>query len=149
MQASVNTIAQTAENQAAANTLFRVLAAISFCHLLNDLVQSLIPAIYPILKSSFHLDFGQIGLITLTYQMTASLLQPVIGLYTDHHPKPYSLAIGMGFTLFGLVFFSMAPTYVMLLAAAARCSLYHVPTRVRITIPIKAAIENHATLLWP
>jgi len=119
MQASVNTIAQTAQKNAAANTLFRVLAAISFCHLLNDLVQSLIPAIYPILKSSFHLDFGQIGLITLTYQMTASLLQPVIGLYTDHHPKPYSLAIGMGFTLAGLVFFSMAPTYVMLLAAAA------------------------------
>lgn len=119
MQASVNNIAQIDRKNAAANTLFRVLAAISFCHLLNDLVQSLIPAIYPILKSSFHLDFGQIGLITLTYQMTASLLQPAIGLYTDHHPKPYSLAAGMGFTLAGLVFFSLAPTYPMLLGAAA------------------------------
>ncbi len=116
MQASV---AEISQKNAAANTLFRVLAAISFCHLLNDLVQSLIPAIYPILKSSFHLDFGQIGLITLTYQMTASLLQPVIGLYTDHRPKPYSLAVGMGLTLIGLVFFSMSPTYAMLLAAAA------------------------------
>src|SRR5689334_1494153 len=83
-------------------TAFNVLAAISFCHLLNDMVQSLIPALYPVLKSTFHLDFGQIGLITLTNQITASLLQPVIGLYTDRRPKPYSLAFGMSFTLLGL-----------------------------------------------
>lgn len=83
------------------------------------MVQSLIPSIYPMLKSSFHLSFGQIGLITLTYQAVASLLQPLVGLYTDHRPKPYSLVAGMGFTLVGLVFFSMAPTFVMLLAAAA------------------------------
>jgi FSR family fosmidomycin resistance protein-like MFS transporter len=101
------------------NTVFRILAAISFCHLLNDMVQSLIPAIYPIVKESFHLDFGQVGLITLTYQMTASLLQPVIGHYTDRRPQPYSLAIGMGFTLIGLLLLSMAPNYGMFLAASA------------------------------
>src|ERR1051326_3350242 len=87
-------------------TAFTVLAAISFCHLLNDMVQSLVPAIYPLLKSSFHLDFGQIGLITLTYHLTASLLQPVVGFYTDRRPLPYSLAAGMSFTLVGLVLLS-------------------------------------------
>ena len=86
-------------------TVVRILLAISFCHLLNDMVQSLIPAVYPILKSSYHLDFGHIGLITLTYQTVASVLQPLVGLYTDYRPKPYSLAIGMGFTLVGLVLF--------------------------------------------
>lgn len=96
-----------------------ILAAISFCHLLNDMVQSLISAVYPILKTSFHLDFGQIGLITLVYQVTASLLQPLIGLYTDRFPKPYSLPIGMGFTLAGLLLLSVAPTFVVLLIAAA------------------------------
>ena len=73
-----------------------VLAAISFCHLLNDMMQSLLPAIYPMLKENYALDFGQIGLITFTYQVTASLLQPVVGVYTDQRPKPYSLAVGMG-----------------------------------------------------
>ncbi len=92
-------------------TAFPILAAISFCHLLNDMVQSLIPAIYPLLKNAFHLDFGQIGLITLTGQMTASLLQPLVGLYTDRRPKPYSLTVGMGFTLVGLIILSMAPTF--------------------------------------
>ena len=77
------------------------MAAISFSHLLNDMMQSLLPAIYPILKSSFRLDFGQVGLITLTYQLTASLLQPLVGLYTDRRPQPYSLPVGMGFTLTG------------------------------------------------
>jgi FSR family fosmidomycin resistance protein-like MFS transporter len=98
---------------------FTILAAISFCHLLNDMVQSLIPAIYPLLKSSFHLDFGQIGLITLAYQLTASLLQPLVGLYTDRHPKPYSLSAGMGFTLIGLVILSRAPNYSMIIFGAA------------------------------
>lgn len=100
-------------------TLFSVLAAISFCHLLNDMVQSLIPAIYPILKSSFHLDFGQIGLITLTYQLTASLLQPFVGLYTDRRPHPYSLPVGMTFTLAGLLLLAIAPNFGMLLFAGA------------------------------
>jgi MFS transporter, FSR family, fosmidomycin resistance protein len=79
----------------AENTVFAVLIAISVSHLLNDTIQSLIPAIYPILKNSFRLSFTQIGLITLTFQLTASLLQPFVGLYTDHRPKPYSLATGM------------------------------------------------------
>jgi len=98
--------------------VFPVLAAISFCHLLNDLVQSLIPALYPILKGSFHLDFAQLGLISLTYQLTASLLQPVVGLYTDRRPLPFSLPIGMTFTLAGLLLLSAASTYPMLLIAA-------------------------------
>src|SRR3954447_1572197 len=92
-------------------TAFRILAAISFCHFLNDMVQSLIPAMYPLLKDSFHLDFGQIGLITLTYQLIASVLQPVVGFYTDRRPMPYSLTTGMAFTLIGLVVLSMAPTF--------------------------------------
>jgi len=100
-------------------TIFPILVAISFCHLLNDMVQSLITAIYPILKSSFHLDFAQVGLITLTYQMTASLLQPVVGFYTDLRPKPFSLPIGMSFTLVGLVLLSRAPNFPLLLVASA------------------------------
>src|SRR3954454_14807546 len=100
-------------------TAFNVLAAISFCHLLNDMVQSLVPALYPVLKVVFHLDFGQIGLITLTNQITASLLQPVIGMYTDRRPKPFSLAFGMGFTLIGLLLLSVPPTYGVLLIGGA------------------------------
>jgi FSR family fosmidomycin resistance protein-like MFS transporter len=100
-------------------TFFIVLAAISFCHLLNDMVQSLIIAIYPILKSSFHLSFVQIGLITLTYQVTASLLQPLVGLYADHKPAPYSLPVGMGVTLCGLLFLATASTFGGLLVAGA------------------------------
>ncbi|WP_254063923.1 MFS transporter, partial [Granulicella sp. S190] len=99
--------------------LFRVLTAVSFCHLLNDMVQSLLPSIYPILKSSFRLDFGQIGLITLTYQITASLLQPFIGHYTDRRPMPYSLPIGMTVTLAGLMLVAVAPSFSMLLIAAS------------------------------
>ena len=105
--------------KAGEGTVVAILAAISVSHLLNDLIQSLLPAIYPILKSSFQLDFGQIGLITLAFQLTASLLQPLIGLYTDRRPSPWSLVIGMGFTLIGLVLLSIAPTYPVLLLAAA------------------------------
>src|SRR5262245_43956809 len=100
-------------------TSFAVLGAISFCHLLNDTLQSLLPAIYPVLKSQFALDFGQIGLITLTYQLTASLLQPVIGHYTDRRPQPYSLVVGMGFTLAGMLALAFAHSFVFLLGAAA------------------------------
>jgi FSR family fosmidomycin resistance protein-like MFS transporter len=107
------------DNHSAENTVFAVLIAISFSHLLNDAIQSVIPAIYPILKGTFHLNFAQIGLITLTFQLTASLLQPFVGLYTDHRPKPYSLAIGMGFTLAGLVFLSTASNFGMILCASA------------------------------
>ena len=98
---------------------FGVLGAISASHLINDMMQSLILAIYPILKGEFHLSFGQIGLITLTYQLTASLFQPLVGLYTDRHPTPYSLPVGMGFTLSGLLLLSAAPTFAFVLMAAA------------------------------
>jgi FSR family fosmidomycin resistance protein-like MFS transporter len=108
-----------AQQEKTGKAIFGILAAISFCHLLNDMVQSLIPAIYPLLKSSFRLDFGQIGLITLTFQLTASLLQPVVGLYTDRRPQPYSLTAGMGCTLVGLLLLSIAPSFATLLIAAA------------------------------
>ncbi|WP_254073021.1 MFS transporter [Acidisphaera sp. S103] len=98
--------------------VFPVLGAISFCHFLNDMMQALLPAIYPILKGGFDLSFGQIGLLTLTYQIIASLLQPVIGLYTDRRPQPYSLPVGMGLTLIGLVTLSLAPSYAFLLLGA-------------------------------
>ncbi|MBV9302636.1 MAG: MFS transporter [Acidobacteriaceae bacterium] len=101
------------------NTVFRILVAISFCHLLNDMLQSLIPAIYPILKTSFQLTFAQLGLITLTFQATASLLQPFVGYYTDMRPKPFSLPVGMGLTLLGLILLSVATDFLMLLIAAA------------------------------
>jgi FSR family fosmidomycin resistance protein-like MFS transporter len=96
-----------------------VLAALSFAHLLNDTMQSLIPAIYPILKSTLNLDFRHVGLITLTNQLTASLLQPFVGLYTDRRPQPFSLAVGMGFTLAGLVLLSIAGSLGVVLAAVA------------------------------
>ncbi len=100
-------------------TAFGVLFSISLCHLLNDMNQSMITALYPVLKSKFHLDFSQIGLITLVYQITASLLQPVVGTITDKRPTPYSLAGGMAFMLLGLLLWSTAGTYHMLLMAAA------------------------------
>ena len=98
---------------------FNVLGAISFSHFLNDMMQSLIISIYPLLKGEFHLSFVQIGAITLTYQVCASLLQPIIGIYTDKHPKPYSLSVGMCFTLLGMVTLAFAPNYLSVLAAAA------------------------------
>ena len=100
-------------------TVYSVLGAISFSHLLNDMIQSLLLAIYPMLKQNFALSFAQIGLITLTYQITASLLQPLVGFYTDKRPQPYSLPVGMGFTLTGLLLMSVAPNYSLLLLAAA------------------------------
>jgi FSR family fosmidomycin resistance protein-like MFS transporter len=109
----------TSHVAAQGQTRFNVLAAISFSHFLNDMMQSLIVAIYPLLKGEFHLSFVQIGVITLTYQICASVLQPLIGIYTDRHPKPYSLSIGMGFTLIGMVTLALAPNYASVLAAAA------------------------------
>ena len=99
-------------------TAMAVLAAVSASHFLNDMIQSLLPAVYPLLKSSYALDFGQIGLITLVFQVTASLLQPVIGTFTDRRPTWFSLPLGMGFTLCGLLLLSQA-TYPLLLLAAA------------------------------
>jgi MFS transporter, FSR family, fosmidomycin resistance protein len=104
---------------AAEKTIMSILLAISFSHLLNDIIQSLIPAIYPVVKESFHLNFTQIGLITLTGQMTASLLQPVVGYYADRRPQPYALAVGMCFTLGGLVLLSTAGSFPLLLISVA------------------------------
>lgn len=103
----------------APGTAFPVLVALSLCHLINDLLQSLLPALYPMLKGTFALDFWQVGMITMTNQVTSSLLQPFVGWYTDHRPHPYSLPIGMGFTLVGLVLLATAPGYSSLLVAAA------------------------------
>lgn len=100
-------------------TAFRVLGAISFSHFLNDTIQSLMLAIYPLFKSDFNLSFAQIGLITLTFQFTSSLLQPLVGHYTDRHPKPFSLVLGMGCTLLGLLTLSLAASFPMVLLAAA------------------------------
>jgi FSR family fosmidomycin resistance protein-like MFS transporter len=103
----------------AETTRFKLLGAISFSHFLNDMIQSLIIAIYPLLKGEFTLSFMQIGAITLTYQLCASVLQPLVGIYTDKHPKPFSLSIGMGCTLIGLVTLALAPNYASVLVAAA------------------------------
>ena len=108
-----------AHQPAGERTEFAVLGGISFAHMLNDMIQSLILAIYPILKGDFHLSFAQIGLITLTYQITASMLQPLVGMLTDRRPMPYSLPVGMGFTLCGLLLLAVAPTFPVLLLAAA------------------------------
>ena len=102
-----------------AGARFRVLGAISTAHLINDMMQSLIIAIYPILKGEFSLSFTQIGLISLTYQLTASLFQPLVGLYTDRKPVPYSLPVGMAFTMAGLLLLAWSPNFGTVLAAAA------------------------------
>ncbi len=115
--------AATGAAAAAAGPVTAILLAISFSHMLNDTIQSLMPAIYPFLKDSFRLSYTQIGLITLTFQLTASLLQPVVGFYADRRPKPYSLAIGMGFSLAGLVFLSLASSFGEILLAAALVGL--------------------------
>src|SRR5580698_7024509 len=101
------------------DTSFTVLFAIGFCHLLNDMMQSLLPAIYPTLKTQFHLSFTQIGLVTLAFQCTASMLQPVVGLGADRRPMPYSLPVGMVFTLLGLVLLAFVRSYPALLASAS------------------------------
>ena len=105
--------------QPAGRTTFSILAAISFCHMLNDMMQSLLPALYPMLKTSYALSFGEIGLLTFTYQITASLLQPIIGMFTDRSPRPYSLSVGMGFTLVGLLLLAYAGNFGLLMLAAA------------------------------
>jgi FSR family fosmidomycin resistance protein-like MFS transporter len=115
-------LAPATENKVPA-TAMAVLFAITCGHLLNDSVQSLLPALYPLLKASLQLNFTQIGLITLTFQLTASLLQPFIGVYTDHHPKPFSLATGMIFTLAGVALFSVARTFELVLFSAALMGL--------------------------
>jgi FSR family fosmidomycin resistance protein-like MFS transporter len=108
-----------AQRTSAETTVFAIIFAVSFCHLLNDMMQSLLAAIYPMLKQNYGLDFKQIGFLTLTFQVTASLLQPVVGTYTDKRPMPYSLPVGMAFSLVGLGLLSIATHYAMLLAGAA------------------------------
>jgi MFS transporter, FSR family, fosmidomycin resistance protein len=114
---SENAIA--AARPAAETTTFAILLSLSFCHLLNDMIQSLVPAVYPVLKSSYGLDFGEIGLITLAFQLTASLLQPLVGFAADRRPMPYSLPAAMCFTLFGLFLLSRAGSFHVILIAAA------------------------------
>src|SRR5260370_2613441 len=121
-------------------TAFNILGAISVCHLLNDMLSSLLPSIYPLLKDSFHLNFAQVGLITLTYQTTASLLQPLVGFYTDRKPTPYSLPVGMGLTLAGLLFLSIAGNFATLLMAAAL-----VGTRSSVSHPESSSLARMAS----
>ena len=117
MEKTINTATQRS-GVTAQTAAIPILISLSFCHFLNDLIQSLIPALYPLLKSEFSLDFTQIGIITLAFQLTASLLQPTVGFYTDKNPKPFSLAIGMGSTLLGLLLLSVASSYAIILVAA-------------------------------
>jgi MFS transporter, FSR family, fosmidomycin resistance protein len=106
-----------------ARTAMPVLLALSLTHFLNDMIQSLIPAIYPVIKDAYSLDFGQIGMITLVFQGTASLFQPLVGAYTDRRPMPYSMMAGMGSTLLGLIVLAQAASYPMLLVGAAMVGL--------------------------
>ncbi len=119
MNAKIETVSAPRAAIPVRNSTLSILFALSFCHLLNDSIQALIPAIYPLLKDSFSLSFTQIGLITLTFQMVGSIFQPIIGFYTDRNPKPYSLVVGMGITLVGLVALALAPSYYAILVAAA------------------------------
>ena len=114
--AAIPVAAQPAANS---TTTFAILISLSVCHMLNDMNQSLVPAIYPVLKDNYQLDFGQIGLITLAFQMTASMLQPVVGMVTDRHPQPFSLPIAMCCSLVGLLMLAVATTYPMILFSAA------------------------------
>jgi len=109
----------TDAKQAVQQTVFSILFTISAAHFINDVLQSVIPSVYPMFKAKYNLTFAQIGLITLTNQLTASLLQPIVGNYTDRKPRPYSLAIGMCFTLMGLVFLSMASGFTHILMSVA------------------------------
>lgn len=113
----------TLERPVAPSTEFTILGAASFCHLLNDMMQALLPAIYPILRGNFSLSFAEVGFLTLVYQITASVLQPLIGFYTDKHPKPYSLPFAMIASLLGLLILAFAPNYTGLLAGAAMLGL--------------------------
>ena len=109
----------TANQSLTHRTVYPVLFTIAFTHFINDLLQSVIPSVYPMIKAGFHLSFAQIGLITFMFQLMASLLQPFIGIYTDRRPLPYSLVIGMSFTLAGLVLLSQAPGFYSILVAVS------------------------------
>lgn len=117
METVIKKVENKAERTLAEKTVFPVLIALSFTHLLNDTLQSLIPSIYPLVKDTLQLSFSQVGMITFTYQLTASLLQPLVGSYTDKKPLPYSLPVGMCFTLLGLILMAFAATFPMVLIA--------------------------------
>ena len=119
MSSSVEAVTSGSRPAAVDDTQLAILVALSCSHLLNDLVQSLVPSIYPILRHDYGLDYGQIGLITLAFQLTASLLQPLVGLYTDRHPTPYSLVAGMTSTLVGLLCLSIANSFPAIVGSAA------------------------------
>lgn len=119
MKTVTGTLAINESEAVVQKTIFPILFTISFTHLLNDMMQSVIPAVYPLIKENYKLSFTQIGMITFTFQLTASLLQPFIGFYTDKKPLPYSLAIGMAFTLAGLVFLSVANGFISVLISVA------------------------------
>jgi len=114
----VNRTSEIRSSASPAMTVFPVLIALSFCHLLNDMMQSMISALYPMFKRDFHLDYAQVGVIALTFQLTAALLQPAVGMVTDKKPMPFSIATGMGSTLIGLLLLSVAHTYAVVLLAA-------------------------------
>lgn len=117
MSSTARVLSEPASREAARKTVYSVIFAISFAHFLNDMLQSVVPAVYPLVKEEFNLSFTQIGLITLTFQLTASILQPFVGLYTDKNPLPMSLAVGMTFTFTGLLLFSFAGSFGILLLA--------------------------------
>lgn len=117
MSSSSTTVSSTDSTIIVPKTIYPILFSIAFAHLLNDLLQAVIPASYPILKQNFHLSFTQIGLITLSYQLAASILQPIVGLYTDKKPKPFSQIFGMLFTLSGIVLLSYAANFQMIIAS--------------------------------
>jgi MFS transporter, FSR family, fosmidomycin resistance protein len=117
----MSTAAQSFEQEQV--TAFGILTTLSFCHLLNDVLASLVPSLYPVLKASFGLSFAQIGLLTMSHQVTASLLQPLIGVYTDRRPRPYSLAIGMIFMLVGMILLAAGWNFRLLIVAAALVGL--------------------------
>ena len=100
-------------------TTFAVLFTMGFCHMLNDMIQSVVPAMYPLMKENFGFSFVQIGIITLVYQLVSSVFQPFVGLYADRHPRPYSLAAGMCFTLAGLLILAYAPGFTAILLAVS------------------------------
>ena len=112
-------IANTATNEQPQGIIMKIVGAVAFAHLLNDLIQAVLPAIYPMLKANFALSFAQVGLISFVYQITGSLLQPWIGLYTDKHPKPYLLPLGMMVTLCGILLLAFSPSFTVLLLASA------------------------------
>lgn len=119
MSISAQTLSKNNETPIVQQTVYSILFSIAFAHLLNDLMQIVIPSTYPLLKEKFNLSFTQIGLITFVFQLTASILQPFIGFYTDKKPKPYSLVIGMIFTIVGLVFLSLSTAFWMLLVSVS------------------------------